>query len=71
MSLVSSAMLSIIICDATGSLEGVPGLRMAVALAGRAGVSAAWGMGYLLSGELFPTVVRYIKTLKAESYRDA
>lgn len=52
------SVITIAVCDNVISFEDVPELRTAIALIGRAGLTSSWCIGYLLTVELFPTVIR-------------
>ena len=52
------SMIIVMIIDLTTDAEPAIVARTVIAIIGRGGVSAAWGVGFLLSAELFPTSVR-------------
>ena len=51
-------MVAIVILDFFVEWSAGSYVKLAVTLVGRASIGACWTMGYLLSAELFPTVVR-------------
>ena len=58
MSVAACSLVAVMILDLTGHLDAKPTTRMTIAFIGRAGISAGWAIAYLLSAELFPTVIR-------------
>ncbi|XP_013403534.1 organic cation transporter protein [Lingula anatina] len=54
------AIFSVLFIGLAGKLEELSVLVTCLSLLGKCGVMAAWNLGYLVTGELFPTVVRSI-----------
>ena len=52
------SMIVVMVMDLTTDSEPALVVRTIISIIGRGGVAAAWGVGYLLSAELFPTSVR-------------
>ena len=58
MALACVFLMSVLVVDLAGKFKELQTLVVVLSLIGKACVNAAWGIGYLMCSELYPTVMR-------------